>query len=590
MVKRSQASLAAVTLIFAAVSSVPAVTRAQTFSYYIGEEVVVVDVAATVKVTRQIEAVPDGRRKDCKVVHASATKEFCVTESTVITREGAAASRLIPDPNLAVPVSDTTPALVDDHQVLELREGMLLASINATSVGRAGDVITSIAKFAGIFLGRLPVRVDATPPPPVQPPTVPISKCDPFAAAYRDLPDTMRLWLWENTSACSEWGAITKLSDARQDRVDDRLMLEEEIKSASGAELKVLLQKVKVIDEAVGKIDKEIKGRKDSFDAQFSVFAQQLRLGSTTETTHFNSVLDFRELPPGTGLQVGMPFEQVDDKAKSYPASARELWNRANLIVSSDTTGVKLKPAVGDQPPECATPVSVPSNTDTKKTVQIAFRQGTPARLRVWIADQRSMPGDQPGQPLPVRLRLIADQWQNVVHPCLGISTIKFSRSIWAKREVSLTFDERGRPLRLDRSTGSDGAAIAAAIAGAATAVRDEYATTLNKAAAEASDRRTIELAELTTRVEKLKKEKDILDAQLQVDVSRSGHEASFKRQQAAADLAQLEAELSLQTAQAAAEQKAQIEQLKVSLDHVNKQIELLKAQQQLQTLQDGRR
>jgi hypothetical protein len=198
--------------------------------------------------------------------------------------------------------------------------------------------------------------------------------------------------------------------------------------------------------------------------------------------------------------------------------------------------------------------------------------------MRVLIADQADDSKE-------AKLRNVADRFDNFVHPCLPVSSMMFKRSAWADREITLTFDEKGRPVKLDRISKSDAAAIAASLSTAATTFRDELAATVSKSAEILTNRRKLELDNLTTKLERLKLEKDGLDAQLALDASGANFDAALKQKQAGAAMQQLEAEMALAAAQANADQKQQIDALKVSVEQIKQQIELVKAQQELDKL-----
>jgi hypothetical protein len=546
----------------------------------------VVDVTTTVTTTRRI--IDTQNPKECTVKHGKpdatgslgpVSRDLCVTERDPTTiREGTTGLQLVPDSNLGVPLNSTAGVLTDDQQTVELRDGMLLKSINVTSVGHAGDILMAVAKFVGVMVGAPPIFNRAAPAPSS---LLAVSACSPFEPKYKDLPDAARLWIWENARACAQWNEIVKLDDARKARVDDRTALEKEIRAATRAELKEIYGRIDGINAALERLDGDLKKLHDAFDKPFAVFAEGLHLGTTSESSHHNQVVDLNDLPAGAGFDVGMTEEDVDKKINdpkaSVPDASKKLWKDARMLITLDSS---LAP--------CTPVKAIPANPDDKKYVQIAFRQGTPARLRVLILDQRRLEGDKPNEPAPMRLRIVADQWQNVVHPCTEVATTLFSRSAWAKREISFTFDDKGRPQKVERVSGSTALALASSLAGAATNLRDELATTLSKATQIESDRRTLELNDLTTRLERLKKEKDVFDAQLQLDEVGANREAALKQQQATSDLARLQAEISLRAVQDMKDQATELERVKTALELLKQQLEVLKAQQQLQAGKEG--
>jgi hypothetical protein len=571
------------TLILAGVLSVGASGGADslpTLNYYLGRDVVVVDLTTTVTTTRRI--VDTTVADDCTVRHGKpdakgvmqpVAHELCVTDKDPTTvREGGAQLKLVPVLKLGVPLNSSSGVMTDDQQTVQLRDGMMLDSINVSSIGRAGDVLMSIGKFAGVLLGGLsPFNRAAALPPTV----LTVSSCDPFDPRYKDLPDTARLWIWENARACEQWKQIVKLDEARKARIDDRTALEKEIRGATPAELKQIYAHLDGINDAVDRLDTELKAFREAFDKPFAAFSDGLHLGAVSETSHHNRVLELTDLTPGAGFDVGMNAAQVDDQLKKAGASdvVTKLWAASRLLITLDSS----------LPAKCAEVSSVPANPDDKKYVQIAFRQGTPARVRVMILDQQRLDGDKPDEPVPQRLRVAADQWENVVHPCTPVGATLFSRSAWAKREISFTFDDKGRPQKVERVSGSTALALATSLSGAATNLRDELAATMSKATQVESDRRTLELNDLTTRLERLKKEKDVFDAQLQLDSAGANRETSLKQQQATAEMAQLQAEISLKAAQDMKDQATELDRVKTALELLKQQLELLKAQQALQ-------
>ncbi len=547
--------------------------------YYIGQEIAVVNVTTTKTTTRKIEVVTEGARKGCERRHSrdakspgtAADTELCVTTTTMTTRDGSAALQLVPDPALGIAISSSNPGLADDSSSFQFTDGMLLKSINVSSTGRAGDVLTSIAKFAGLALavGGLGIAAQALPAKPVA-----VSTCNPFDPKYADLPDTARLWIWENQTQCDAWQAIADLQNKRDARVKDRAALQADVRSAPHAALKDLFDKIDKLQDEIDWLDKELKKRLDAFNGDLSAFTTQLNLGAHAESSHYAQTLSLADLPVSDGLTRHLPEASVN--TSQFTPAAQNLWNAARVILSLDN-------APSCKSGKCS--VTVPTNPDPKKFVQIGFRQGARVRIQLFIIDQQREANDPADQSIAPRLRMVTDQWMNVAHPNLPISVVTFARSNWSKRDISMTFDEKGRPVTLTRASTSNIAALAAGIASAASALRDEAAATSDKLVQIDANRRTLQASELTAKLDKLKKQKDILDAQVQLDAAGTNRDAVLKQQQAAADLAALQAEASLQSAQASADQNTQIEQLKLQIEQVKQQIDLLQAQQQLDTL-----
>jgi hypothetical protein len=545
-------------------------SAAEPLRYFVGKEILLVQVSKTTRTTRRIETLKGDSVGRCAIRHAGAGEpavELCVTESAVTTREGVISTRLVPDPRLSADVSLAGKPLTDDQTTIEWRDGMLLHSLNAQSTGRAGDIVTAIARFAGLVIGApglLPTG--RTTGPTAE--TRPVGTCNPFERPMTDQPDVLRLWLWENQEQCERWRETRRRQGARESLLDDRAALEHEIKGATAPELKLLVDKLAKVEGAIKKADSDLKARNEAFDAGLDAFAASLRLGVASTSRSYDQVLDLRDLPEPSGLSAGLDESTAGAAVRSFSDAARQLWDEARLIVTFDP----VVPASCDPGPQ------VPGNgaAGDKNVVTIYFRQGQPARMRAFIADQAS-------DPVTPRLRVIADRFDNFVHGCLPVSAMSFSRSAWASRELSVTFDDRGRPVKLVRNSKTDAAAMAAALASSANGFRDELAATVARVADVQANRRKVELDDLTTRIEKTQTEKELLDAQLAVGVAGVNYDTALKQKQASAALDLLKADLALATAQATAEQARQIDALKAAIALVNQQIDLIKAQQALE-------
>jgi hypothetical protein len=618
--------LVAVSVILA-VSSLRADAPSDGLKYYIGKHIVVMTTSITDVTTRKISVATEASctRMDSGAIikPSDPGKDLCVETTSITTRTGSAALQLVADMTLPVPVATSTPALVDEESSIELTDGLLLKSINVTSTGRAGDVLTSLAKFVATTF--VPFGFNRSPPAPVTENPAAPGACDPFKKPFADLPDAARLWLWRNDMQCRAWKTLSDLQDQRDARVKDRDALVGAIRSATGKELEELYKKKDTLDDHIDTLEKDIAARQKVFDAGLAAFTTSLNLGATSTTHAESQVLELTQLPKSTGLAGGVLERDV--KTDDFSPAAKELWEAARVIVTLDgtvpacgasatnggqpaaatgataaagkstgtngATGAVVKsPAAtvasdaggrstGTNSTSCG---KVPASSDSKRNVLIAFRQGTPVRLRVFVSSQQADP--DPNKPAaPATLGVASDQWVNVMHPDLPVQAIAFTTSAWSKRDFSMTFDASGRPVTARRSSTSSVAALTSAMAAAASAARDEFTTTLDKAVQADADRRTLQMSDLTVQLDKLKKQKDILDAQVQLDAAGTNRDAVLKQQQAAADLATLQAQIALQTAQDNQELNREIDQLKLKLSKLQEQIDILQAQQQLKTL-----
>ena len=226
--------------------------------------------------------------------------------------------------------------------------------------------------------------------------------------------------------------------------------------------------------------------------------------------------------------------------------------------------------------------------------IEVRFRNGQPIRLDFYAA--RAKPDPKiPGRVARMlsgaaeeELVLTSDKIATAMLPGVAPGCVAFSASAFAKRELVVQFDENGQLARVDQITDSSAAAIAAALAAASTTFRDEYATSLSKAVEVQDNKRKLELGDLTTRIDALTKQRELIDAQTAADSAGANVELTLRRQQLAAELAELEAKTSLQTAQETADQRVALEALKNEVALLKQELELMKAKQDLAAARKG--
>jgi hypothetical protein len=248
-----------------------------------------------------------------------------------------------------------------------------------------------------------------------------------------------------------------------------------------------------------------------------------------------------------------------------YP-KAYAFFTKAHTIV---TLSAPIPPGgVGGGAANATTPVTLPDVATKGKAFPVCFRQGEFLRLRLFAAVDDA-----------THVTQVSDANENIMYPTLPVACMTFSPSALADRSLAITFDDKGRPSHVERSAKSDIAALAAALASSAATLRDEYAATLSKLVDIDTSKRALALNDLTTKLETLKKQKDILDTQLTVEANTANFTTSLEQKQAEAALSGLQAQITLDVARASADQQRDIGQIKTALELLNKQIELLKAQ-----------
>jgi hypothetical protein len=227
-----------------------------------------------------------------------------------------------------------------------------------------------------------------------------------------------------------------------------------------------------------------------------------------------------------------------------------------------------------ESPTAGAEPTIGPSITETKD-FPICFRQGQTLRIRTFISTSDDKNVSQ-----------IGDVSEDVIHPALPVACMFFKPSALADRSLVVSFDDKARPVHIERVAKSSAAAAASAIAASAASLRDEYANTLNKVVDIQKSQRAIALDDLNSKIDKLKAQKDLLDARQFVDATTANYATVLQQKQAEADLASATAQLNLEVFQTTLDQPKDLKTLQAQIDVLKKQLDLLRAQVDLKNAQ----
>ena len=185
-------------------------------------------------------------------------------------------------------------------------------------------------------------------------------------------------------------------------------------------------------------------------------------------------------------------------------------------------------------------------------------------------------------------LVLTSQTLANVVDPRKPAEYVAYEPRAFAKSNLTLSMDAKGRLTSLTQATGSSMAELATGLAGAATNVRDQYAGTIAKAAEVEDNRRKLRLSDLQTQLELAKKRKELVDARVGL-AGASSTEGLLKEQaEAAAELNLANTRLSLEKVQASSATQVEVEILTQEVNRLRQEIEVLKQQQALKALQDA--
>ena len=510
--------------------------------YYPGKDVVLVSVVETVSATTTVE--DNGTT-------------FELSRKVTTRREGTVALKTVADIANGKTIDLQARGLSDTSFAVELSEQSLLKSVNLSSTGRVGDILTSIARFAGTVLAIAGLASD----------TKKKTTCDGHAAEFASLPLNGRFFVEQSAAGCTLARQIGTEQKTVQQRETELRTLEDQIIGAPATEVASLQRRITLARAALDSALKSLAARSQAFAAALTQFEQEQELGKVPKgTTTRNAILQMTDLPPLNTIRDGMTLADAQAALATHTA-AKEVLDR-------------LKIAVTLEPPPASTAAGTIAPGGSDK-IEVCFRQSRPLQMRVLLFKS----DEGAATAATAAIREISQSVEDVLHPSVAPTCQAFKPSAFSDRKLALLFDAKGRPQKIEREAKSDVAAAAAGIAAASTTFLSQASESLKSVEAIQASRRNISLDDLTTRAEALKREKAALDAQLQLEGAKATFESALAQQRLQADLNALNAEIQLTTAEESRAQKADIDRLKLALEQMQKAIELVKAEQELAKL-----
>jgi hypothetical protein len=156
---------------------------------------------------------------------------------------------------------------------------------------------------------------------------------------------------------------------------------------------------------------------------------------------------------------------------------------------------------------------------------------------------------------------------------------LAFKESSMANNVMKIEFDAKGRPKKLTRSTTSEVAGVTDAIAGGVNAAVTGYTGALDTLIKVDDSQRKLALSDLTTEVERIKKEKELLDTQIAIQGTTANRDLVLQQQQLTNQLAILDAQLKLQQASAGFDAQLELAVMKLDLERLKQQLAILEQQ-----------
>ena len=496
----------------------------------------------------------------------------------------------VADPATTYPIDLSPGRWTDDELKVVLNGNGTLSSINADSTGRAGDVIKNVVQFASVLSGfaggfgaRKPTdwptksacyAIDELPEQVrdryfvfEEAPVPKDSKWvfDPKTVSSRDT----RMQLQHSSKACVAWQKVkTDVVRVGQRRKKVR-ELEDELASTVPAGQPTIRRQLAEAQTLLARAEAELRSREALYEA---IKNNNLKVWKLTPDVEKASTIEWIS-PDRLPLTKLVLDKKGNSSSVSTELSTLELTESKKLL---DETGFLITQA------PVGTAVRMPQSKDdacatnfSDNKGRIFYRQVVPTVITTWEENKN-------GELSAKKYRI-----EELIAPA-PVRCIEFTSSGFAVRKLAMTFDSKGRPKSMNRSSTSSAAGFTEALATAATTARDAYVESLAKLVEADTSKRKLELSDLETDLATLKKEKEILDADLALQGGEANRDLVLQQQTLDTQLKLLQAELALEQTKNAADVQQDIAQLKLQLEQLQQQIALLQAQNQLRDLQSG--
>ncbi len=523
--------------------------------YYVPKDVLLVVGTRTLTRTAELSRAEGGVRVD-----RSETRD---TDAAVSLRTVADSAVGYKDANaggyqLCLPAK----ASADTSLTVVLRDNRVLQSVNTTSVGRGGDILTAIGKIAGVVAAAL-LLLGFDQGHEI----IAVSECAPAKSDWPTLSPETQLLL-SDPKSCSAWAEKALAVAAVQKLTKTLRKLEEDIAAQGPGPALTALQKKRsdlladaareqaLAETQAAFLSTALAGvrKRHKLDDERIVTPFKLEMALKAITRHgaVPSLLTTTEVPYDTA---------VSELARADPGAP-------NLEQLGFLVTLEGQPRLGDLP-----------SKPPASSFSVVYRPTQPFVLRGYSRKACST------NPKVACLSLAYESTVDLQHPDSPPLMLQLDARSFSEGRMSLTFDDRGRPTKFELASTSSAAGAANAIAGGLTAFRDEYLTSLTKLTSIEEQKRKLQLDKYEDQLAELQKKKAVLDARLDLDAATAGFADSLERKRLDSDLASLQAQVALKAAEATAEQKVELERLKADLGLLQAEVDRLKALAQISDL-----
>jgi hypothetical protein len=316
-------------------------------------------------------------------------------------------------------------------------------------------------------------------------------------------------------------------------RVCRRAELERQAERAVGRDLEEARAKLMMAVQLEAAARADLQGASDELDLAVKDFQLRTGIDSPPRTEAVAMVFDLDEIPPPDILRgavsvvppstsVGMTETDVRNALKPYPR-VLELYERTGLALT-------ITP-----PPYIARggTVWVGEGNSGEAETRIYYRPSYTAVLTTYATTRTT--DAQGGQ--EERLTLFSVASDEVLHrkmPTLGFA---FKPEAFAQRRLGLGFDEKGRLVRYEQAGRSSVVGAATTAAESMQIAREEYAQTLTRIADLQDVKRRLQTNDLITKIDQLQKQRDLVDARLELEGTRSNYDLLLEKKRLDAEI-----------------------------------------------------
>lgn len=514
----------------------------------------------------------------------------------------------------------------DDTLSVELAPNGQLRSIGVTSTSRLGTTVKNVVTIAASVAaavaaaalsgdprrqavalvceklaaeagtpGRCPIELPPTKEPPTatplqQPPRKGDTKAGSEATKKRDQNDAVTPCDKRTRESLSDLSLANLYFLARSpknrrlwlDRRDREARLsertckrfEEEVRveRATGKELEGARAKLAAQIELETAARTDLRVASEELDSAVRTFQSETGIDGPPRIEVVRMTFDLQEIPspailehavspdPATRL-TGMTDTQVREALRAHPRML-ELYDRTGIALTITPAPYIAR---GGTVWETAAP--------GEEKTHIYYRSAYTAMLTTY-ATQRTADPQGGEQEL---LRFFSAVSDEVVHPKMPVQGIAFEPSAFAERKISMGFDDKGRLVRFEQSGKSSVVDATSAAAEAVRTVRDEYATTLSRLAEITDTKRQLDQSDVVTEIDRLRKQKELLDARLELSGTRGSYDLLLERKRIDAELSVLQGRRALSDQPDTATVSREVAELRSKLDQLSREMEELR-------------